>query len=126
MHDIIGRTPTKKLLIIFLFVISIGIGVEAKEMSSVDRLEEDDICQIGLMVKSIQGALDNPVNNDSFETVIKYGHDSRYYNMISGWLKSELDGITNQHETTKEEALRQKHIIKIDFIKKSIRAIDLE
>ena len=78
------------------------------------------------MVKEIQYALKYSEEKGSFETIIKYGRDSRYYTMIRGWLSYELSGVRSQYESNKVELIKQKRKLKIDFLEKAIRAIDLE
>lgn len=50
--------------------------MHAETSLSVEALEKSEEYQIGLMVKSIQKALNNPEASGSLETTIKYGIDT--------------------------------------------------
>jgi len=116
-----------KISIIFLIcVISKGMNLYAETIVSVEEPENSEEYQIGVMVKSIQKALEDPEAAGSIMTITRYGLDSRYYKMIRGWLLLELSGVESQYEAAKEDSIRQKHALKIEFLKKAIRAIDQE
>jgi len=89
-----------------------------------DELSEE--CQIGVMVKEITAAINAPENPESFETIVKYGTDSRYYVMIRGWLTQVLRGVSSQLGGSGVSAANPKLQRKADFLKKVIRRIDLE
>jgi hypothetical protein len=120
------RLLLKISIIFFICVISTGMNLYAGTFVSVAELENSEEYQIGVMVKSIQKALENPETAGSLMTITKYGLDSRYYKMIRGWLLLELSGVESQYEAGKEDSIRQKHALKIEFLKKAIRAIDQE
>jgi len=82
--------------------------------------------QIGIMVKAISAALKTPKDPKSLSTIIKYGHDSRYYVMIRGWLVQELQGVESQHRATRDPEAREKFSSQLSMLKKAIRRIDLE
>lgn len=82
--------------------------------------------QIGVMVKHIAEAIDAPEKPESLQTITAYGTDSRYYVMIRGWLTQELKGVESQILPAQENANKAKFRQKADFLKKSIRRIDLE
>jgi len=100
-----------------------GMNSDVQPLASVEELEA---YQIGLMVKAIQKGLNNPEDSQSLETIIEYGRDSRYYIMIRGWLLLELGGVESQYESTKGNLIQHKHKVRMDFLRKAIRAIDLE
>ncbi len=112
------------ILLIHAIVMGTNIGAETRIFA--EKLEASEEYQIGVMVKGIQHALKNPKEKGSLETIIKYGLDSRYYMMIRGWVMLELSGIKSQYEATEGESGQQKHKIRINFLEKAIRAIDLE
>jgi len=89
-----------------------------------DEVSEE--CQIGVMVKEITAALKTPENPESFEIIVKYGMDSRYYVMIRGWLTQELRGVSSQLGGSGVSAAKLKLQQKAAFLKKVIRRIDLE
>lgn len=121
----------KKIMfaISFIFLIHaivMGVNVGAETRVFAEKSETSEECQIGVMVKGIQHALKNPEEKGSLETITKYGLDSRYYTMIRGWLMLELTGVKSQYEAAGGESFQQKHKIRISFLEKAIRAIDLE
>jgi hypothetical protein len=80
---------------------------------------------LGQKILAIQHAIANPNLPDSMPAILAIGHDSRYYVMIRGWLAEKLRGdqsiATAMADETSPELERR-----IQFLKKAIRAIDLE
>lgn len=91
-----------------------------------EECQKSEEYQIGKMVIAIQKAMEHPEARDSLETIVHYGQDLRYYNMIRGWLGFELSGVVSQYEATGDESIREKRVLKIEFLKKAIREIDME
>lgn len=81
---------------------------------------------IGVMVKSIQAALFEPEKSKSFTVIVAYGHDSRYYVMIRGWVTQELQSTESQLSCITNEETKRKLMIRDEFLKRVIRNIDLE
>ena len=81
---------------------------------------------IGAMVKAVSAAIDAPRNPDSMVTIVEHGTDSRYYVMIRGWLVQELRGVESQLDGARDPAAKEKLSQKVEFLRQSIRRIDLE
>ena len=107
----------KHLLLILLMSLS-AYAAEANNASEEQR--------IGAMVIAIDAALKKPADAKSFETMVEFGHDSRHYVMIRGWMAELLKGGESQLAATGDPTLKNKHQQKVDFLKKVIRRIDLE
>jgi hypothetical protein len=82
--------------------------------------------RIGIMIKALSVALSAPTRPQSLETVARYGTDSRYYVMIRGWLNEELSGVQSQLDSAQDHAAKVLLQQKSDFLRASIRRIDLE
>jgi len=89
-------------------------------------LKQSEEYKIGIMVKAIAAAIKAPEKPASLKTITTYGTDSRYYVMIRGWLSQILRGTESQLNATRDPARKAKFQQKVDFLKKSIRRIDLE
>ena len=100
-----------------------GSGAEVEGAKDLSDSEE---YRVGVMVKEISAALQNSADPKSFELITTYGHDSRYYVMIRGWLVQELSGTQSQVRKNDDSALNRQKIQKVDFLTKAIRRIDLE
>lgn len=90
-------------------------------------LSGDDLAalELGRKVLAIQQALKNSSAPDAMKAVTELGHDSRYYVIVRGWLSQELLGsqsILDAHRGQAPKELGER----IAFLKKAIRAIDLE
>lgn len=103
---------------------SISLVLPANETSK-DYLGDEEY-QIGLMVKRIDAAIQRPEKPESFETIVMYGTDSRYYVMIRGWLTQELAGVQSQNQASHNDDQNSKLMQKEIFLTKAIRRIDLE
>jgi len=80
---------------------------------------------LGYRVAAVREAIQNPGAPGSMQAVTDLGHDQRYYVMVRGWLMYQLRGDMSLLETThdlNQDALR----VRIAFIQRAIRAIDLE
>ena len=77
-------------------------------------------------MKAIAAALKAPGKPESLETIARYGTITAHYVMIRGWRVQELKGAESQLSAAKDGALRKKHEVRVVFLKKAIRRIDLE
>lgn len=89
-------------------------------------LKQSEEYKIGVMVKAIALAIKTPEKQESLKTIARYGTDSRYYVMIRGWLSQVLRGTESQLDANRDPVRKAKIQQKVDFLKKSIRRIDLE
>ena len=89
-------------------------------------LENTEEYKIGVMVKAIAEAMKTPEDKESLKTITAYGHDTRYYTMIRGWLVQELrnhESLLSAYKNKPQETFFQ---LKVNFLLKVIRRIDLE
>ncbi len=107
------------------FFLSVFISC-ACASQTVTKDSANEAYEIGAMVQNIQVALKAPNDQQSLQTIINYGTDSRYYMMIRGWLFQELVAVESQLHASKEAKIRAKFQNKSNFLKQAIRAIDLE
>ncbi len=113
-----------KIILLIGLLFNISVVLPANEISK-DLLYSEEY-QIGLMVKKIAAAIQEPEKPESFETIVMYGTDSRYYVMIRGWLVQELSGVESQNLATHNDIENSKLMQKELFLSKAIRRIDLE
>ncbi len=111
------------LLSISLLVV---LGMTSMHSDASEDLKKSEEYKIGVMVKAIAVAIKAPEKPESLKTITRYGTDSRYYVMIRGWLSQVLKGTESQLNATRDPARKVKFQQKVDFLKKSIRRIDLE
>lgn len=112
---------TVRYLIGFLFA-AVVLSFNVQSTAS-DFQEKSEI--LGQKILAVQQAIDNPDLPDSMPAILDLGHDSRYYVLVRGWLAEKLRGdqsiATAMTGETPAELERR-----IRFLKKAIRAIDLE
>jgi len=86
-----------------------------------------EVASLGQMVLELRAALQRPEAEESLETVVRHGTDSRNYAMIRGWLVQELRGVNSQLSGAglPQETLG-KHVVRRAFLERAIRRIDLE
>jgi len=111
----------KMWIIILSFLVATNVATQPVS----NRVIEDEVYRIGLMVQAVQEAL-NSQDEQALKTICLYGSDSRYYSMIRGWLFQELIGVESLLHATKEEATTYKLQKNSNFLKNAIRGIDLE
>lgn len=115
------RSTLKCIFIIFTLIFTNSV----LSQSAPDNVKNSDTYQIGEMVQSLQVALE--VRDEASQQAIRlYGTDSRYYSMIRGWLFQELVGVESQLHASKDETRIEELQAHSDFLKNSIRLIDLE
>lgn len=90
-------------------------------------LNGDDLAalELGRKVLAIQRALKNPSAPDAMKAVTDLGHDSRYYVIVRGWLSQELAGCQSILDAHRGQAPKEM-TERVAFLRKAIRAIDLE
>jgi len=113
------------ILLVSLCFIS-AVSAAPRSLKTVDDYKNSEEFQIGVMVKRIQAALKAPERPASLKTIVKYGHDSRYYVMIRGWLAEELRAVESQLPGTRDAKRKQRFLAKQKLLKAAIRRIDLE
>lgn len=110
--------------LVALLLCDTGVAEELRDYHGSSQQSEE--YNIGIMVKSIQSAIDHPEQHDSLTTIFEYGGDSRYYVMIRGWLTQELASAKSQQSAVKDTAAKEGISRKVQFLQQAIRGIDLE
>jgi len=113
-----------KRILTILFICSISLVLPADEISK-DLLTSEEY-QIGMMVKMIETAIQEPEKPESLEIIAMYGTDTRYYVMIRGWLTQKLAGVQSQNQASHNDDQNSELMQKEIFLTKAIRRIDLE
>ena len=80
---------------------------------------------LGQRVLAIAAAMRNPDAPGAMEAVLELGLDSRYYVMVRGWLVMQLRSDMSISQARNGDVSPQ-IAARIAFLKKAIRAIDLE
>ena len=80
---------------------------------------------LGRQILAIHHALDHPELPASLKTITDLGTDSRHYAMVRGWLSQLLSGDESIASASKVNT-PPRITARIAFLKKAIRAIDLE
>lgn len=88
--------------------------------------EDKDAGELGRAIIAIQKAIANPEAPGSLEAVTALGHVTAHYAMVRGWLVQELIGAESIKSVQKPDAKNPAIDARIAFLKKAIRAIDLE
>jgi hypothetical protein len=87
--------------------------------------EDQAALELGHKVLAVSRAIQNHKAPNAMKAVTDLGHDQRYYVMVRGWLSQQLRGDMSILAGAKE---RTSNVVKerIVFLKKAIRALDLE
>ena len=80
---------------------------------------------LGRQILAIHHALDHPELPASLKTITDLGTDSRHYAMVRGWLSQLLSSDESIASASKDNT-PPRITARIAFLKKAIRAIDLE
>lgn len=93
---------------------------------SVESLVQDEhALWLGRRVLAVKAAIHNPEMPGAMEAILVLGLDSRYYVMVRGWLAMQLRGDLSILEAGRG-TVSQEIAERIEFLRKAIRAIDLE
>jgi hypothetical protein len=95
----------------------------AKPASPPDQSAE--ALDLGLKILAIHHALDHPELPASLKAITDLGTDSRHYSMVRGWLSQLLSADESIASASKDNT-PPRITTRIAFLKKAIRAIDLE
>ncbi len=80
---------------------------------------------LGRKVLAVMEAIQDPEGPNAMRAVTELGRDQRYYVMVRGWLSYQLEGDKSILAASGEQAPHEVRE-RIHFLKKAIRAIDLE
>ena len=87
--------------------------------------DDQTALELGHKVLAVREAIQNPRAPNAMKAITDLGGDQRYYVMVRGWLSYQLEGdmsiLSAGKGHTPDEVTER-----IDFLKKAIRAIDLE
>ncbi|MGB5299662.1 MAG: hypothetical protein WBN08_14900 [Thiogranum sp.] len=114
--------------VVFAFALLLpAIGVTGgSRLEPVDFARADEhALWLGHRVLAIAAAIRNPDAPGSMEAVLELGLDSRYYVMVRGWLAMQLRGDMSILQARNGDVSPQ-IAVRIAFLEKAIRAIDLE
>ena len=124
INSLCKRARNLCALVALAYLIAIfATTVLGKELSADDL--DDDARDLGKKVLAVQQAISDPTGRGAMEAVIELGLDSRYYVMVRGWLSMQLEGdmsIANAQGQSVSSKIEER----IAFLKRAIRAIDLE
>jgi hypothetical protein len=87
--------------------------------------EPAEAAQLGRQVIALRNAIENPNAPNAMRAVTDLGRDQRNYVMVRGWLSYQLRLDTSILDNTREQ-VPDELAERIAFLKKAIRAIDLE
>ena len=80
---------------------------------------------LGHRVLAIAAAIERPEMPGAMDSVLALGLDSRYYVLVRGWLSMQLRGDLDISEA-RDGDVSPRLAARIAFLRKAIRAIDLE
>ncbi len=90
------------------------------------KSENDIYVHAGKMVSEVSLSLSDIEREGALDSIAEYGTDTRYYVLIRGWLKQELEGVESLLAVVKDEERKNTLIKKQTFLNRAIRRIDLE
>lgn len=96
---------------------------EHHDSSSID--DSSEALRVGQQILAIQAVLENPNQVNAINTVVELGTDSRYYVLVRGWLQEQLRADQSILDARRDQG-PPKILERVVFLKKAIRAIDLE
>ncbi|MEI6537859.1 MAG: hypothetical protein WCN98_21130 [Verrucomicrobiaceae bacterium] len=85
-----------------------------------------DVSKLGREVLAVKKAIANPADPNSMNAIKELGLQTAYYTMVRGWLLQELSGSESIKSAQNPNTATPELDTKIAFLKKAIRAIDLE
>mmetsp|Transcript_5113 Transcript_5113/g.9393 ORF Transcript_5113/g.9393 Transcript_5113/m.9393 type:complete len:119 (+) Transcript_5113:59-415(+) len=98
----------------------------ADEPGSVNNDDDDSkALLVGKQILAISAILEDPNTPNALNTVVELGTDSRYYVLCRGWL-NEMLRLDQSILDARSDDPSPKISSRVDFLKKAIRAIDLE
>ena len=98
---------------------------QKEEAGKKDARQDRQALQLGRKVLAVKAAIQKPTSPDAMKAIKDLGLDSRHYVMVRGWLSMQLKGdesILNASKGKTRPEIRER----VEFLKRAIRAIDLE
>jgi hypothetical protein len=102
---------------LLLFVVLACVCGRVAAMTDVEAM------QLGYRVAAVKAALKDPAAPGSMQAITSLGHDQRYYVMVRGWLTYRLQADRSLLESNPDQPELR---LRVDFMERAIRAIDLE
>lgn len=117
-------------IVALIFVVAVLLPASSMAgdcaLESVDQAQADEhALWLGHSILAIAEAIHSPETPGAMEVVLALGSDSRYYVMVRGWLAMQLAGDLSIMESHHGDVSPQ-IAARIAFLRKAIRAIDLE
>ena len=100
-------------------------GLAAEQLYDSVVMQDQDALELGYRVQAVRTAIQNPETPHALEAITDLGHDQRYYVMVRGWLAYQLQGDMSIVAASRGQA-PEPASTRIRFLKRAIRAIDLE
>ena len=103
-----------------------GSAMHYNDLDSIgsDKVSKEAL-RVGRVVLAIRDVMDNPNLPNAMKTVVELGTDSRYYVLVIGWLNEQLRADQSIIEARRDD-VPTKISERVLFLKRAIRAIDLE
>lgn len=125
-----GEILQHPAIVALIFVVAILLPASGMAgdgpLERVDQAQPDEhALWLGKRILAIAEAIDSPETPGAMEVVLALGSDSRYYVMVRGWLAMQLAGDLSIMESHQGDVSPQ-ITARIAFLRKAIRAIDLE
>ena len=114
-------------------IVGLGSSDSASQESEKSRVaktallsrEDQAALELGHKVLAVRRAIESHKAPNAIQAVTDLGHDQRYYVMVRGWLDLQLRGDMSILDAARERPLSAVKE-RIGFLKKAIRAIELE
>ena len=108
-------------------LIAPAMGGEKADPAGAAKLSKEDreALELGRKVLAIKAAIERPDSPGALKAVRSLGLDTRYYVLVRGWLTQQLRGDQSILDASRDKP-RPKIEARGAFLKKAIRAIDLE
>jgi len=103
-----------------------AVGTEPAPPPTLSRSAADQTAlELGYKVQAIRLAIENPAAPGALKAVTSLGLEQPYYVMVRGWLAHQLQADLSLLDAAKS-APPEPVKARVDFLRKAIRAIDLE
>jgi hypothetical protein len=103
----------------------IVVSGPAQATERLAEVSDQEMLELGRKVIALQVAIRDPTARSALAAVTDLGLDSRYYVMVRGWLSIQLEGDLSI-ASARGDAVPAEVQARIEFLRRAIRAIDLE
>ena len=119
------RTLVSAVFASALLLPAVGVTNDGRLEPVDSSLADEHALWLGHRVLAVAAAIRNPDAPGALEAVVELGLDSRYYVMVRGWLAMQLRGDMSMLHARNGD-VRPQIAARVAFLRKAIRAIDLE